>query len=170
MEKRSGFVVVVVLAFVLAACGSLRQQAFKDAEGNSITLGNSEAEVRKSVLMTLAAKGFQAEAKDGVNVIKGKKIIGDGGKSCAISMDCFLFPMADNSTRLQVAATEEISKTSSHVKYFWLLFIPIPYGSYNTTAVVETNTIDDKEFYASFFKKVQGNLPTAVPAPVATGK
>lgn len=151
-------VVAVMVVALLSACGSLRQQAFKDTEGNSVLLVNSEAEVRKSVLMTLAGKGFQAETKDGVSTIKARKVIGDGGKSCTINMDCFLFDMGDKGTKLQVSATEEISESSSHIKYFWLLIIPIPYGSYNTTAITSTETINDKIFYASFFKEVQANL------------
>lgn len=57
-------------------------------------------------------------------------------------MDSFLFDMGEKGTKLQVTASEEISKTSSHVKYFWLLFIPIPVGSYNTTTTVETGVIN----------------------------
>lgn len=96
--------------------------------------------------MTLAGKGFLAESKDG---------------ACTININCFLFGMGEKGTKLQVAATEEISETSSHIKYFWLLFIPIPYGSYNTTAITSTETINDKLFYASFFKEVQANLSDA---------
>lgn len=155
--KKWATVTVIVFA-LLAACTPLRQQAFKDTEGNSVLLNSREGEVRKSLLMTLAEKGYQAESKDGVNVVKARKVIGDGGESSKIEMDCFLFDMGANGTKLQVTATEEISKTSSHVKYFWLLFIPIPYGSYNTTAVVSTETIADKNFYAEFFKEVQKNL------------
>lgn len=148
----------LVVTLALLGCGSLRERAFRDTEGNSVLLVNDQGEVRKALLMTLAEKGFQADAKDGVNVIKARKVVGDGGKSCNITMDCFLFDMGPSGTRLQVAATEEISETSSHIKYFWLLFLPIPYGSYNTTAITSTGTIDDKVFYASFFKELQGNL------------
>ncbi|HEY3490575.1 MAG TPA: hypothetical protein VGK27_10715 [Candidatus Deferrimicrobiaceae bacterium] len=104
------------------------------------------AAVKKLLLMTLAGKGFLAESKDG---------------ACTININCFLFGMGEKGTKLQVAATEEISETSSHIKYFWLLFIPIPYGSYNTTAITSTETINDKLFYASFFKEVQANLSDA---------
>jgi hypothetical protein len=146
------------LVLVLSACGSLRQQAFKDTDGNAVVLVNNETEVRQALLMTLAAKGYLVESKEGVNVVKANKVIGDGGKFSKIAMDCFLFDLGTGGTKLQVNATEEISETSSHVKVFWLILIPIPYGSYNTTAVVSTETINDKVFYASFFKEVQKNL------------
>lgn len=158
MRGKVGGILAMVLLVAVASCSNLREQAFKDTEGNSVLLVNSEPEIRKAVLMTLAGKGFQAEAKDGVNVIKARKVIGDGGKCSTITMDCFIFPLGENGNRLQVAATEEKSESSSHIKYFWLLFLPIPYGSYTTTAITETGTIDDKVFYASFFKEVQGNL------------
>ncbi len=161
LNRKSCLLVTAMLfASLLAACGSLRKEAFKDTEGNSVLLVSKEAEVRKAVLMTLAEKGFQAEVKDGFNTIKARKVIGDGSKSNTITMDSFLFDMGERGTKLQVTASEEISKTSSHVKYFWLLFIPIPIGSYNTTAIVETGTINDKVFYASFFQGVQKNLST----------
>ena len=159
MNRKSWLLVAaMVFASFFVACGSLRHQAFKDTEGNSVLLVNKEAEVRKAVLMTLAEKGFQAEVKEGFNTIKARKVIGDGSTSSTITMDSFLFNMGEKGTKLQVTASEEISKTSSHVKYFWLLFIPIPYGSYNTTAIVETDSIKDKVFYASFFQGVQKNL------------
>ena len=165
MNRKSWILVTVILfAVLLAACGSLRKEAFKDTEGNSVLLVSNEKEVRKAVLMTLAEKGFQAEAKEGFNTIKARKVIGDGSTSSTITMDSFLFGMGEKGTKLQVTASEEISKTSSHVKYFWLLFIPIPIGSYNTNAIVETGAINDKLFYASFFQGVQKNLP----APVET--
>ena len=158
-QNRFSAALVTMLVLVLCTgCSSLREQAFKNTEGNSVLLVNNEVEVKKALLMTLAGKGFQAESKEGVSVIKARKVIGDGGRSCNINMDCFLFNMNENGTRLQVAATEEISETSSHIKYFWLLFIPIPYGSYNTTAITESNSINDKIFYAAFFKEVQNNL------------
>lgn len=158
--NRKSWILATVLLFgaLLAACGSLRKEAFRDTEGNSILLVDKEENVRKAVLMTLAEKGFQADVKEGYNTIKARKVIGDGGTSSTITMDSFLFNMGEQGTRLQVAASEEISKTSSHVKYFWLLFIPIPYGSYDTTAIVETGAINDKVFYASFFQGVQKNL------------
>jgi len=158
MKKSRLLVTVMLFASLLAACGSLRQEAFKDTEGNSVLLVSKEKEVRKAVLMTLAEKGFQAEAKEGFNTIKARKVIGDGSTSSTITMDSFLFDMGEKGTKLQVTASEEISKTSSHVKYFWLLFIPIPIGSYNTTAIVETGAINDKVFYASFFQGVEKNL------------
>jgi hypothetical protein len=158
MNRRVGLLSVMVLLLLVSACGSLRQQAFKDTEGNSVLLVNTEPEVRKALLMTLASKGYQVESKEGVNVVKAHKVIGDGGKFSKIAMDCFLFAMGNGGTKLQVTATEEISETSSHIKVFWLILIPIPYGSYNTTAVVSTETINDKVFYASFFKEVQNNL------------
>jgi hypothetical protein len=159
MNRKSCFLMTVILfGALLAACGSLRKEAFKDTEGNSVLLVNKEEEVRKAVMMTLAEKGFQAEVKDGFNTIKARKVIGDGSTSSTITMDNFLFNFGEKGTKLQVTATEEISKTSSHVKYFWLLFIPIPYGSYDTTAIVETGAINDKIFYASFFQGVKKNL------------
>jgi len=163
-RKRRLTVAVTLFALFLAACGSLRKEAFKDTEGNSVLLVSNEKEVRKAVLMTLAEKGFQAEVKEGFNTIKARKVIGDGSKSSTITMDSFLFGMGEKGTKLQVTASEEISKTSSHVKYFWLLFIPIPIGSYDTNAIVETGAINDKVFYASFFQGVQKNLS----APVET--
>lgn len=158
MNRKGCLLLVMVLALGLSACTPLRQQAFKDTEGNSVLLVNSEPEVRRALLMTLASKGYQVEAKEGANVVKARKVIGDGGKSSTITMDCFLFNMGANGTKLQVTATEEISETSSHIKVFWLIIIPIPYGSYNTTAVISTETINDKVFYASFFKEVQSIL------------
>lgn len=159
MNTKSSFLVTaMLLAVLLAACGSLRKEAFKNTEGNSVLLVEKEEDVRKAVMMTLAEKGFQAEVKDGFNTIKARKVIGDGSTSDTITLDSFLFSMGAQGTKLQVTASEEISKTSSHVKYFWLLFIPIPYGSYDTTAIVETGAINDKVFYASFFQGVQKNL------------
>lgn len=159
MNRKSSFLVTaMLLAVLLAACGSLRKEAFKNTEGNSVLLVEKEEDVRKAVMMTLAEKGFQAEVKDGFNTIKARKVIGDGSTSDTITLDSFLFSMGAQGTKLQVTASEEISKTSSHVKYFWLLFIPIPYGSYDTTAIVETGAINDKVFYASFFQGVQKNL------------
>jgi hypothetical protein len=159
MNRKSRLLVTVLLfAALLAACGSLRKEAFKDTVGNSVLLVDKEEDVRKAVMMTLAEKGFQAEVKDGFNTIRARKVIGDGSKSSTITLDSFLFKMGAQGTKLQVTASEEISKTSSHVKYFWLLFIPIPIGSYNTTAIVETGAINDKVFYASFFQGVQKNL------------
>lgn len=164
IRKIEWLVAAMLIVSLLAACGSLRQEAFKDTEGNSVLLVSKTEDVKKAVLMTLAEKGFQAEVKDGFNTIKARKVIGDGSTSNTITMDSFLFYMGEKGTKLQVTASEEISKTSSHVKYFWLLFIPIPIGSYNTNAIVETGAINDKVFYASFFQGVQKNLS----APVET--
>lgn len=163
-SNRKNWPLVIAIMFVslLASCGSLRKEAFKDTEGNSVLLVSNAEDVKKAVLMTLAEKGFQTEVKEGFNAIKARKVIGDGSKSNTITMDSFLFDMGDRGTKLQVTASEEISKTSSHVKYFWLLFIPIPIGSYNTNAIVETGTINDKVFYASFFQGVQKNLSAPV--------
>lgn len=164
IRKIELLVAAMLIVSLLAACGSLRQKAFRDTEGNSVLLVSKSEDVKKAVLMTLAEKGFQAEVKDGFNTIKARKVIGDGSTSNTITMDSFLFDMGEKGTKLQVTASEEISKTSSHVKYFWLLFIPIPIGSYNTNAIVETGAINDKVFYASFFQGVQKNLS----APVET--
>jgi len=62
---------------------------------------------------------------DGVGKIsKGKTI-----DEISLSMDLIVLSDLDTSITTSI---EKISKGSSHLKVFWLIFIPIPYGTYGT--------------------------------------
>ena len=144
---------VLMLLCCLSGCTSLNEQAFMGTQGNTLQLVQSKDLVRDVVVSTLTEKGFQTQFSG--NIIKGTKKIQDGNKTISINMDCSLLDNPRGGTLLQASAMKEIYKSSSHVKVFWLIFIPIPYGTYTTGAVVAADTIYDKEFYATFFNEVQ---------------
>ena len=152
------FAALFVMATVLSACSSVREQTFKDVPGNSRVLAHGKTKVGRAVIATLAEKGFQSETSNDGNFIKAKKYAKDGKTTCVTTLDCYLFDLGNDTTKIQVAASEETSKTSGHVKYFWLLFIPIPYGSYDTTAVTGVETVYAPTFYAEFFARIEKNL------------
>lgn len=144
---------ILMLLCGLSGCTSLNEQAFMGTQGNTLQLVHPKDLVRDVVVSTLTEKGFQTQFSG--NIIKGTKKIQDGNKTISVNMDCSLLDNPRGGTLLQASAMKEIYKSSTHVKVFWLIFIPIPYGTYTTGAVVAADTIYDKEFYATFFNEVQ---------------
>ncbi len=158
MKKRWLALLATMMVLALNACSSTREQTFRDVPGNSIVFPQKVETVRSAVIVTLAQKGFQTESNSNGNFVKAKKYAKDGKTTCVTTLDCYLIDLGNDTTKLQVTAVEETSKTSGHVKYFWLLFIPIPIGSYDTTAVTGAETIYDKKFYSELFSTIQKNL------------
>ena len=158
MKKRWLVLLAATKLLALNACSSTREQTFRDIPGNSIVFPQKAEAVKSAVIVTLAQKGFQTESNSNGNFIKAKKYAKDGNTTCVTTLDCYLIDLGNDTTKLQVAAVEETSKTSGHVKYFWLLFIPIPIGSYDTAAVTGVETIYDKKFYSELFSTIQKNL------------
>ena len=146
-----------IAMLVLFGCSSsLNEIAFMNTQGNTLNLVQDKDTVKNVVISTLTEKGFQTEYNS--NLIKGTKKIQDGSKTITVTMDSSLLDTPGGGTRLQAAAMKEVYESSTHVKVFWLIFIPIPYGTYMTGAVVASDTIYEKGFYANFFDGVKKNL------------
>jgi TolB-like protein len=128
---------------------------------NTMQFVQNRDKVKDAVVLALTEKGFQTENNE--IFIKGVKKDQDGNKTITLTMDCFLMDTSGGGTTLRTTATKEVYETTTHMKVFWLLFIPIPYGSYTTGAIVAADTIDDKDFYATFFDGVKRNLAQSSP-------
>jgi len=63
--------------------------------------------------------------------------------------------LSDLETSISATSIEKISKGSNHLKVFWLIFIPIPYGTYVAREVVKEETISDPKFYEPLFNEIQ---------------
>ncbi len=129
-------------------------------ENTKIFVQNKD-KVKDAVILTLTEKGFQTENNE--IFIKGVNKTQDGNKTITLTMDCFLMNDSGGGTNLQTTAMKEVYESTTHMKVFWLIFIPIPYGSYTTGAIVASDTIDDKDFYATFFDGVKRNLAQSSP-------
>jgi hypothetical protein len=66
--------------------------------------------------------------------------------------------MSEDKTKLVAVAQETITKTSTHLKKLWLLFLPIPYGTYHTEAKIKQEIIFDQSFYQAILEKIKKNL------------
>lgn len=160
--KRSWFLAVILLVF---GCAPLHEKAFlKEGEGNVKVFAHKMETVQEATLAALATNGFQVEmvSKD-PQMIKARKIVASGKKSDSILLSCYLFAN-EKETRIRVAAEEEISDVSYRVKTFWLIFIPIPYGREPKREIIKKGSIDDAEFYQTFFGQVEKHLPTKTPS------
>ncbi len=152
---------LLILSMVLSGCATLNEQTFMNTQGNTIQLVQNKDKVKDIVIFTLTEKGFQTEYSG--NNIKGVKKLQDGNKMTTVTIDCSLMDNLGGGSSLQTAAMKEVYESSTHVKVFWLIFIPIPYGTYTTCALVASDTIYDKEFYATFFDGVKKNLAQLPP-------
>jgi hypothetical protein len=153
----------LILSIVMSGCATLSEQTFMNTQGNTLQLVQNKDMVKDIVIFTLTEKGFQTENNG--NSIKGVKKIQDNNRMTTVTIDCSLMDNSGGGSSLQTAAMKEVYESSTHVKIFWLVFIPIPYGTYTTCALVASDTIYDKEFYATFFDGVKKNL-AQLPPPV----
>ena len=152
---------LTMILLILGSCAPMHEKAFlKEGEDSARIFSQKPDFVQQAILVALAENGFHIE---GVitepRMVRARKIIAEGKKSCEISLCCYLFSPNEKETKVQLAAEEQISEVSYKMKTFWLIFIPIPYGREPKREVIKKGVITDPEFFKSFFTDLERHLP-----------
>jgi len=157
MRKISGLALVV---FFILACTPLRERAITELpRGNTCVLGCDLKQAMETTRIVLLEMGFKiVDENKEEKLIDARKATSRGKLTSIIDLEIGFVERGQNETELVATATEKVSKTSTHIKKFWLIFIPIPYGTYHTEAVLKESTVTDPMFYEGIFKKIRQKL------------
>jgi hypothetical protein len=150
------------LCLIAVSCSS--QPSYEDAfsthhqvQGSVESLPASVDIAWGSVLEVLAQQGFlvqQADAKSHI-ILANREIrdTQDQDMSYAVSATLTFVPMAEQITRVLVAANQTTEMHKKEYRWWKLLWlIPIfPTGSDYTTVVVNRDTVRSPQFYRDFF-------------------
>ena len=114
-----------------------------------------EKQAMETTRIVLLEMGFKivGENKE-EKLIDARKATSRGKLTSIIDLEIGFVERGQNETELVATATEKVSKTSTHIKKFWLIFIPIPYGTYHTEAVLKESTVPIPYFMKVFSKKL----------------
>lgn len=157
VAKRGRKIIVPIILLLFTSCAPLHEQAFAPSTvptSNFIALETDLQTAHWIVKRTLLKYGFLIESSS-EQVVKARKVVSKGKTIDEFTL-CMNFDTSlDSSTTVTATAIEKISKGSSRLKVFWLIFIPIPYGTYVTREVVKEETISDPKFYKPLFGQIQ---------------
>jgi len=159
---KKGLVAILTCLFFIVCCAPLHQETFTSKSipsENIITLNADLDNAYKIVQRALVKNGFNLQTSPEKTMLEARKILSKGKTSDEIYLQCYFEPQKENTTTITAVATEKITKSSTHVKVFWLIFIPIPYGTYVTTGTAKERTITDQWFYKGLFEEI-GSVAT----------
>jgi len=149
------FTLSILLLFT--SCTPLHEQAFAPSTtptSNFVILGTDLQTAHGIVERALLKYGFLIESSSD-QVVRARKVVSKGRTIDEFTLCMNFGASSDSNTTVTATAIEKISKGSSRLKVFWLIFIPIPYGTYVTREVVKEETISDPKFYKPLFDQIQ---------------
>ncbi len=155
--------------------------AGQQVQGNTESVPASMEATWVGALETLSQQGFLVQQSDEKSrtVLASRELRDQKDKDISYTITATLtfVPLADQTTRVMLAANQTTELHRKRYEWFHLLWlIPIfPVGTDYTTVVVNRDTVRSPQFYGDFFsalkRSVEGKsapAPVPVPEPPAT--